>query len=110
MELVAGAGVVKCGKEERAMFKALDQWFEAARFGADVQQVMTLRIMRIASGGPDAATEAQKMISEKLAAFGESQVALMTALTTGSSFEAAAAKAYAPLRRAVRANSRRLGS
>jgi hypothetical protein len=92
------------------MFKALDHWFEAARFGADVQQVMTLRIMRIASGGPDAATEAQQMISEKLAAFGESQAALLTALTTGSSFETAAAMAYAPLRRAVRANSRRLGS
>ena len=37
---------------------------EAARFGADVQRVMTLRMMRIASGGPDAATEAQQMISE----------------------------------------------
>ena len=92
------------------MFKALDQWFEAARFGADVQQVMTLRIMRIASGGPDAATEAQQMISEKLAAFGESQAALLTALTAGSSLETAAALAYAPVRRAVSANSRRLGS
>ena len=92
------------------MFKALDHWFEAARFGADVQRVMTLRIMRLASGGPDAATEAQKMISEKLAAFGEAQVALVNALATGSSLDTAAAKAYAPYRRAVRANSRRLGS
>jgi hypothetical protein len=96
--------------KERAVFKALDHWFEAARFGADVQQVMTLRIMRIASGGPNAATEAQRMISEKLAAFGESQLALMTALATGSSFDTAAAKAYAPYRRTVRANSQRLGS
>lgn len=92
------------------MFKALDHWFEAARFGADVQQVMTLRIMRIASGGPGAATEAQQMVSEKLAAFGESQVALMTALATGRSFDSAAELAYAPYRRCVRANSRRLGS
>jgi len=97
-------------KKERALFKALDHWFEAARFGADVQQVMALRIMRLASGGPDAATEAQQMISEKLAAFGEAQVALMSALATGSSLDTAAEKAYAPYRRAVRANSRRLGS
>ncbi len=92
------------------MFNALDHWFEAARFGADIQRVMTLRIMRIASGGPDAATEAQQMISEKVAAFGEAQAALLTALTTGRSLETAAAMAYAPYRRAVRANSWRLGS
>jgi hypothetical protein len=97
-------------KKERALFKALDQWFEAARFGADVQQVMALRIMRLASGGPDAATEAQQMISEKLAAFGEAQAALLSALATGSSLDTAAEMAYAPYRRAVRANSRRLGS
>jgi hypothetical protein len=92
------------------LFKALDQWFDAARFGADVHQVMTMRIMRIASGGPGAATEAQQMVSEKIAAFGESQLALMTALTTGRSLDSAAELAYAPYRRAVRANSRRLGS
>ena len=96
--------------QERDLFKGLDHWFEAAQFGADVQRVMTLRLMRLASGGPGAATEAQQMISEKLAAFGESQMALMTAFAAGSSLDTAAAKAYAPYRRAVRANSRRLGS
>jgi hypothetical protein len=92
------------------LFKALDNWFEAARFGADVQHVMALRIMRIASGGPDAATESQQMISEKVAAFGQAQVALMTALATGSSLDTAAEMAYAPYRACVSANSRRLGS
>jgi len=92
------------------LFGALDHWFEAARFSADVQRVMTLRMVRLASGGPDAATEAHQMISEKLAAFGEAQVALMTALVTGSSLDTAASQAYAPYRRAVSANSRRLGS
>jgi hypothetical protein len=92
------------------LFKVLDHWFEAARFGADVQRVMTLRIMRLASGGPGAVTEAQQMVSEKVAAFGEAQLALMTALAAGSSLDSAAARAYAPYRRCVRANSRRLGS
>jgi hypothetical protein len=92
------------------MFNLFDNWFEAARFGADVQRVMTLRVMRIASGGPGAAKEARDMMSEKLAAFGESQVAAFSALAIGSSFDVAAAKAYAPYRRRVRANSRRLGS
>jgi len=110
LELIARQYVVKHVIRSAPLFKTLDQWFEAARFGADVQQVMTLRIMRIASGGPGAATEAQQMVSEKLAAFGESQVALMTALATGRSLDSAAELAYAPYRRAVRANSRRLGS
>ena len=34
---------------------------------------------------------------------------MLTALMTGSSLETAAAKAYVPYRRCVRANSRRLG-
>jgi hypothetical protein len=45
-----------------------------------------------------------------MAAFGEAQGAIMAALATGSSLDAAAVKAYAPYRRYVRANSRRLGS
>jgi hypothetical protein len=86
----------------------MSAWFEAARFGADSQRVMTLRMMRLASGGPSAATEARQMVSEKLAAFSEAQAIILTALATGSSLETAAARAYAPYRRRVRANSRRL--
>ena len=76
----------------------------------DVQRVMSLRIMRLASGGPLAATEAQQMISEKVSAFGEAHVAIVTALATGSGFYAATAEAYAPYRRYVRANCLRLES
>ena len=91
------------------MFSGLNAWFEAARFGSDVQRVMTLRMIRIASGGPDAATEAQQMISEKMSAFGEAQMAIFTALMAGRSLEVAAARAFAPYQACVRANSRRLG-
>jgi hypothetical protein len=88
----------------------MDAWFEAARFGADTHDVIALRLMKLASGGPQATTEATRMVSEKVAAFGESQAAMMAALIKGSSFDTAAAKAYAPYRRAVRANRRRLGA
>jgi hypothetical protein len=91
------------------LFNVFNTWIEAARFGADVQRVMALRVVRLASGGPNAATEARQMVAEKVSAFGEAQAAMMTVLATGGSFDAAAAKAYAPYRRCVRANSRRLG-
>jgi hypothetical protein len=92
------------------LFNLLNTWIEAGSFIADVQHVITLRMIRLASGGPDAATEARQMISEKVSAFGEAQVAIITALANGSGLDTAAAEAYAPYRRCVRANSRRLGS
>jgi hypothetical protein len=47
----------------------LDTWLEPARFYADVQYVMALRMMRLALGGSPAATEARQMVSEKVSAF-----------------------------------------
>jgi len=71
---------------------------------------MALRMMRLASGGPLAATEACQMISEKVFAFEEAQVAIVTALATGSDLYGATAEAYGPYRRCVRANCLRLDS
>lgn len=93
----------------RDLFSLMNPWIEAARFGADVQRVMALRMRRLTSGGPLAAIEAQNMVSEKVAAFSEAQGAIMSALATGKSLEAAFAKAYGPYRRRVRANRQRLG-
>ena len=95
---------------QNGWFDVLNTWLEAASFNMDVQRVMTLRIMRLASGGPLAATEAQRMISEKVSAFGEAQVAIVAALATGSGLYAVTAEAYAPYRRCVRANCLRLDS
>ena len=92
------------------MFPFMNAWFEAARFAADSQRVIALRMMRMAGGGPLAVTEASRMISEKVAAFSEAQGAITATMITGGSLDTAAAKAYAPYRRAVRANNRRLGS
>ena len=52
--------------EESALFNVMNAWIEAARFGADSQHVIALRLMRLASGGPLATSEAQQMVSEKL--------------------------------------------
>lgn len=92
------------------MFAVMNTWIEAARFGADVQRVMALRMIRLASGGPHAASEARQMIAEKISALGEAQLAIVTALISGDGLDAMAARAYAPYRRRVRANRRRLGS
>ena len=92
------------------MFDVINTWLEVVRFSADVQRVMALRMMRLASGGPLAVTEARQMISEKIAAFEASQMAIVTALATGSGLYAATAEAYVPYRSCVRANCLRLDS
>jgi hypothetical protein len=93
----------------RDVFNLLNPWIEAARFGADVRRVVALRMARLTRGGPLAAIEAQDMVAEKVAAFGEAHRAVVGALATGMSLEAAFARAYGPYRRRVRANRRRLG-
>jgi len=94
---------------ENALFNLMSGWIEAARFGADVHRVVTVRMMQFASGDVNSATEVSRMISEKAAAFGEAQLAMMAALANGDSLPMAAARVYAPYRRRVRANVRRLG-
>lgn len=83
-------------------------WFDAARFTLESQQVIALRMMRIASGGPLAASEAQRMVVEKVAATALAGQAAALALMTGKTFPTAAAQALIPVRRRMRANRRRL--
>jgi len=90
------------------MYNVISAWLEAASFSADVQQVITSRMLRIAAGGPLAASETRRMVAEKMAAFGEAQVAVVASLMAGNG-ASAASKAYAPYRKRVRANRRRLG-
>lgn len=113
LERFAGASVVLRGNIRNVPLfnpKLMSAWFEAARFAADSQRVIALRMMRMANGGPLAVIEATQMISEKVAAFSEAQGAILATMISGGGLDTAAAKAYAPYRRAVRANSRRLGS
>ena len=83
-------------------------WIEALRFGCEAQGVISARLMLFAAGAPNAAEEAGRMISEKIAAFSDAQIAAERALAGGLGFYAAAQSAYQPLRMTVRANSLRL--
>jgi hypothetical protein len=83
-------------------------WIDATRFAIEAQQVMALRLMRLAVGDMAAAGEAQRMVTEKIAAGLAAQTAAATALIAGASLPAITRSAARPYRRRVRANHRRL--
>ncbi|MGV3456881.1 hypothetical protein [Sphingomonas sp.] len=81
--------------------------FDAWSLGWESAAVIGLRAVKIAQGGPEAQREAERMISEKLTAAYELQLAMMTG-TMGMSPATTTRKALAHYRRKVRANARRL--
>jgi hypothetical protein len=86
----------------------MNGWIESVRFACEVQGVISMRLARLAQGGPQAAMEAHQMIAEKMDAFVEAEAAITKALADGEGFMVAAERAYAPVRQRVGANSRRL--
>ena len=90
------------------MLEPMNAWAETLRFACEVQSVVSMRLLRISQGGPQAAVEAELMIAEKLEAFADAEVAMLRALSDGEGIMVAAERAYAPLRRCVGANSSRL--
>ena len=83
-------------------------WVEATRFAAEAQTVMCLRLILLASGRRNSRREAMRMVSEKLVTFANAELAAAKALADGQGPLIAAERAYAPVRRRVHANSRRL--
>jgi hypothetical protein len=87
-------------------------WFalsaQAARMCWDAQAVMLLRMLRIAKGGAWAEAETQRMITEKVAALAEAQVAATAAALKGGKNTRIAKKALGVYARRVRRNRRRL--
>ena len=79
-------------------------WFrlgmDATMLAFESQQVIGMRLVMLSAGGAAAQVEAQRMITEKMAAAGEA--ALMVAAGASTS------KVVAGYRRKVRANARRL--
>jgi len=75
-------------------------WFDMTMLAMESQQVIWLRTMKLASGGPEAGVEAQRMVSEKVAAASQAAMNLMSGHSPDS-----VVKSY---RRKVRANARRL--
>ena len=83
-------------------------WLDATAAWSDVHMVIALRTLRIAGGGAAAMSEAQRMISEKVIANAQAQLAAGMALAGGRGLEGAKRAAAKPYRKAVRANRRRL--
>ena len=75
-------------------------WFDMMGMAFEASQVIPMRLMKIAAGGPAARREARRMVHEKVVAAGHAGVTL----ATGGSPE----KVVRQIRRKVRANRRRL--
>jgi hypothetical protein len=90
------------------MLESFHAWAETVRFACEVQNVISMRLLRISQGGPQAAAEAELMIAEKIAAFADAEAAIAQAFSDGEGFMVAAERGYAPLRQCVGANSSRL--
>jgi hypothetical protein len=78
----------------------LKSWFDLVKLGAEAQQVMWLRTMRLAAGGPKADREAKLMVKEKIDAAQKEAIKLFM----GGSPDATVRN----YRRKVKANCKRL--
>jgi hypothetical protein len=97
------------------MYNSLGRWnawfalsSQAARVCWEAQAVMLLRGLRMAQGGAKAEAEAQRMITEKVAALAQAQVAATVATLKGSKRHRVAKKALGVYARRVSHNRRRL--
>ena len=57
--------------------------FQAAQLGWEAQNVVALRFVKWAGGGAAGAKEAQRMVTDKLAALTEAQLATVATVLTG---------------------------
>jgi hypothetical protein len=73
---------------------------DTSMLALETQQVIGLRLLKLTLGGPVATREANRMVAEKVIAFGEAAAKVATGSTTRS-----IVKGY---RKKVRANRRRL--
>ena len=94
-------------KRSRARSSWLAIWADACSLGFEASSVIGLRAMKLAIGGKGAATEAQRMVSEKI----EASLALQAKALSGglgTTALSAAEKMLDHYRRKVRANRTRL--
>lgn len=83
----------------------MDSW----SLGLEASTVVGMRMLRLSEGGPAAASEAQRMISEKLEAAADLGALALTG-RLGATSEAAASRTLKHVRGKVRANQRRLAA
>jgi len=87
---------------------ATQQWLSLLFLGFEAQQVVALRLMRIAGGGALAQWEMQRMVAEKLLASGEAGVQAMFAWFQGKPATSVSRAGLNIYSKRVRANRRRL--
>jgi hypothetical protein len=81
---------------------------KAMQVGFDAQNVIFLRMMRLSAGGARGQSEARRMVSEKIAASVEAQVAAVSGIIAGREEAVVAGQVIRGLQKRVRANKRRL--
>ena len=90
-----------------------DSWLrltvQAAQLGLEAQSVIALRLMRLAGGGAPGLTEARRMVTDKMAALTEAQLAAAPTVPIGTSHKVAA-KVLRVFTKRVRANKNRLSN
>lgn len=93
--------------------KLWNNWFElsvqATQLAFEAQNVITLRMVRMAGGGQRGHSEARRMITEKISAAGEAQVAGAAAACAGGNGHTVTKKVVNVYKKRVRKNARRLG-
>lgn len=82
--------------------------YKTIQLGLDAQNVVALRLMRLAAGGARGQNEARRMVTEKIAASVEAQAIAGLGIVTGHKDTVVADKVLRVLRKRVRANKRRL--
>lgn len=80
---------------------------QGAWLALEAQQVIALRLMHLAAGGPKAAREAHLMVAEKVDAAGKA-AGMMAAARARGAPDGGADEVVRMLRRRVRANRKRL--
>ena len=89
----------------------LDFWrnlIDAGLFAAEVQGVIALRLIRLASGGSEASAEMSRMVTEKFTALSAGHAAATSAFLSGNNPVQIMSSALLPIKRRVRKNRHRL--
>lgn len=90
------------------MYAWIGLLLDASEMMVEAQQVVALRLEKLAAGGPAATIEAATMIAEKTTVAGEALLAASAAAVKSGDPRRSAAAFLRPYRRKVRANRRRL--
>ena len=95
-------------KSTTSLFPWAEMAFQSTMLAIEAQQVIALRLSKIAMGGPDVRRETNLMMSEKIAAMVEGGQMMMTAAVSGDS--RGSGRVVRLYRRKVRANRKRLST